>query len=887
MGIVKAFKTYIYIFILLACSTVFAQTEISGRIKSVSGEILAGASVLLKDKEKKIVSFAISGDTGGYQLEAKNTGEYTLEVNFLGFEKSIVPVTVTEKDKTITQNFSMKEGGALLKEVVIEAEAPVKRKGDTLSYDAKALSTGKEVVVEDLLKNIPGITVLPDGTIKYGDVEIDKVMVEGDDLFNKGYSLITKNMPTQPLDKIEILRNYSKNKLLKGVEDSKGVALNLTIDEKFKTVWFGNLTVGYGNENRYKANGNLMNFGKKYKNYFSASGTNAGLDYVGNINSMQYGSSDLETVGSSTRATQLMYLSGSASRIDESRSRFNNAQTGTFSSIFPLGSKSKLRLNGFLGYDRLSTYSNALSVYDFQGTSFTNTEQDLSRNNIQKAYVSAYFNADLSANQMFQTLSTFNTGRDNFNNSLTFNGVSTLERLQTRSTYFDQQATYTHKWNKRNVVLLKSRFLTDRLPQDYSVNSYLMGDLFSYNNINAVGNTIQSSKQYAALEADFKLKQKNDDLIAFTVGFENNSDDLATRFSLFTDDGVINPADFQAHAKYDVGNLYAKSSYEWKFKKFSVGAGLTLNQLFNRFENAQGGTTRQQPFLINPNVNARYEINGDNFLYGNYSYNISNSTLLQVNDAYLLTSSRGFSKGLGYFNQFDYSSTSLGYTTKHYLNRYSFSVGASYSKQNDAIASRRRLEQNSSLSEAFIIRGGDNAALNVTSHIVVKKLKGSLGFDAKTSRTVYFNEVNGSGLRENTAYGQTYKMSWHSSFKSAFNFRLASEWSFSKVVSDFTFKNHNKTSYLDITYRATDALLFTAKAEHYNFGGLDNNNNYFFADFEASYSFKKDAYAIMLDGRNLFNTQNFTTYSVSDVGYATSSYRLLPRYVMLSFRIRF
>lgn len=878
-----------YFIIFFFCFTLplFAQTEISGRIKSEAGELLPGASVLLKDKEQKIVSFAISADNGGYQLEAKKPGEYILEVNFLGFEKVVLPLIVTEKDKTLTHNISLKEGGATLKEVFIEADVPIKRKGDTLVYDAKALSTGKEVVVEDLLKNIPGITIQPDGKIKYGNKDIDRVMVEGDDLFNRGYSIITKNMPTKPLDKIEILRNYSKNKLLKGVENSDAVALNLTIDEKYKAVWFGNLTVGYGNKNRYNATGNLMNFGKKYKNYLTGSGTNSGLDYVGDINEMYYSSADLETVGIAARATQLMHLSGNVSRIDEKRSRFNNAQNTTLSTIFPLGSKSKMRINGSLGFDRLSTYRSALSVYDFQGSSFTNTEQDLSRNNLQRGYVSAYFTTDLSSNQMLQTLSTFNMGRNNFNNSLMFNGTSTLERLQTRSTYFDQQATYTHKWNKRNVVLLKSRFLTDRLPQDYSINSFLMGDLFSYNNISAVANGVQSSKQYAALEADFKLKQKNDDLIAFTVGFENNNDDLATRFSLFTDTGVVNPDDFQAHAIYNVGNLYGKSSYNWTFNSFSVGAGLTLNQLFNRFKSAQGSNTRQQPFLVNPNVTVKYEINGDNMFFGSYNYNITNSGLLQVNDAYLLTSSRGFSKGLGYFNQLESTSASLSYTTKHYLNRYSLSVGANYGRQNDVIASRTRLEQNSSLSESFIIKGGDNLSFNLNTHLVVKKLKGSIGFDARVYRYVYFNEINGSGLRENTSYGQAYKASWHSSFKSAFNFRLASEWNFSKVVSDFTFKNHNKTSYLDLTYKPTDALMFTAKAEHYNFGGLDNNNNYFFADFEASYSFKKDAYSIMLDGRNLFNTQNFTTYSVSDVGYATSSFRLLPRYVMLSFRVRF
>lgn len=880
------YKCLVFCFLLFYLPLA-AQTEISGRVKTSNGETLPGASVLLKEKEQKIVAYAITGDSGGYELQAKKPGEYTLEVSFLGYEKQVLPITVAATDKALHRDFTLKEGGEMLKEVVIETEAPVKRKGDTLVYDAKALSTGKEVVVEDLLKNIPGITIQEDGTIKYGDTTIEKVMVEGDDLFNRGYSLVTKNMPTQPLDKVEVLRHYSKNKLLKGVEDSDAVALNLTLDEKYKSIWFGNLTAGYGNEDRYKVNGNLMNFGKKYKNFFSLSGNNAGYDYVGNINDMQYNSADLESIGGSSRATQLMMLSGSVSRIDQKRSRFNNAQTGTFSTIFPLGSKSKLRLNGFLGYDRLSTYQSSLTVRDFDGTYFENREQNNSKTNIRKGYVSAYLNSDISATQMLQSLSTFNTGNTGFGNNLTFNGVSTRENLETRNTYFDQQLTYTHKWKGTNVVLLKGRFLTDRLPQDYNINSYLMGDLFTYDGTTAVGNNVKSSMQYGGLQADFKLKQKSGDLIAFNVGFENSYNHMVTNFSLYTDSGTIRPDGYQTDAGYNVGDLYANGGYSYKLGKMTLTATASIHQLFNRFENLEGNVTTQTPFFVNPTVNARYEFNSDNFLYGNYMYNVKNSSLLQVNDAYLLTSSRGFSKGLGYFNQLDYSSASIGYTTKHYLNRRSFTVGFSYSKQNDVISYRSQLQQNSSLSEAFVMQGGDNASVNMGSHFVIKLLKGSLGLDVKANRMVYYNEVNGSGLRENISYSHTYNLGWRSSFKSAFNFNLGTEWGFSQVVSDFTFKNQSKYSYLDLLYTITDAVNVKMKTEHYNFGGLDNNNNYFFSDAEATYSFQKDKYAIILDARNLFNTKAFTTYSVSDVGYATSSCRLLPRYIMLSFRFRF
>jgi len=879
-------KTLLVAFFLLHTCLAFSQTEISGRITTAPGETLPGASVMLKDKDGTIAAFAVSGEDGGYTLEAKKPGNYTLETNYLGYEKQSQEITVSDKDRAIRRDITLTEGNTPLREVVIEAEQPVRLKGDTLVYDAKALSTGTESVVEDLLKNIPGITISDNGTIKYGDREVEKVMVDGDDLFNKGYSILTKNMPIQPLDKIEVLRNYSKNKLLKGVEDSKAVALNLTVDDAYRNIWFGNLTAGYGNENRYMATGNLMNFGKSYKNFFTAGANNAGYDNIGSIGGMQYSSSDIETIGMANRAAQVMSASQKVSRIDEKRTRFNNAKMGTFSTIFPLGSKTKLRLNGFTAYDNLGTYQNSLVVRDFEGTYFENRESNNSQTRLGRTYVSAYLSSDLSATQMLQSLSTFNYGKGSFRNHLIFNGVSTREELETNNTYFDEQLTFTKKWNDRNVVLLKTRFLTDRIPQQYGINDYLMGNLFPQENILAVGNDIKSSRLYAGLQADFKLKQKNDDLIAFTVGFENNNDRLVTRFSLFTDTGVVNPEGFQADSQQNVGDLYAKGGYTWKFGKFSLGANLDAHQLFNRFENAEGDVVTQSPFFVNPVINANWEVGPDDLVQAQYSYSANNSEILRVNDTYLLTSSRSFSRGLGYFNQLENSSATIGYSTKHYLGRYGFSASLNYARQN-VISYRTSLDQNSSLSEAFIMRGGDRTGARINSHYVVKPLRGTIGLTASADRMVYYNQVNDSGLRKNILHTQNLNLSWVSSFKSAFNFKVGTELNFSRVESDNTFHNTSKFSFVDLLFAQGDWLDIKAKVEHYNFGGLDKYNNYFFADLEASWSFEKDKYSVGLDARNLFNTDTFTTYSINDLGYSTNSFRLLPAYYLLSFRVRF
>lgn len=880
-------KTLLYIWFLIAGCPLFGQSLIKGKISGINGELLAGASIVLKNSDQKILSYAISDDAGAYSLEIKQKGAYVLEVSYLGYEKENVEISISGETGTIRKSFSLREGEAMLKEIVLEAEQPVKRRGDTLVYDAKALSNGHEAVVEDLLRNIPGITILENGKIKYGDNEVEKVMVDGDDLFNKGYSLLTKNMPIQPLDKIEVLRNYSKNRLLKGVEDSNSVALNLTVDEKFKNIWFGNLTAGYGNDDRHKATGNLMNFGKKFKNFLNFSLNNAGYDYVGDIAGMQYNSSDTETIGSISRAAQSMQLQNKVSNIDESRSRFNNAKTISLSSILPLSTKTKIRISGFLGFDDLRTYQDLFIVRDFQDVYFENRETNNSALSSKKSYISALLTSDISSNNMLQSLTTYNNGKIDFNNDFSFNGLNTDEYLQTKNTYFDQQITYTHKWKDKNVVLLKSRFLTDRLPQQYNINDYLLGDLFDYQNINAIGNNVRSFKEYGGIEADFKLKQKKGDLISFIVGFENNSDRLASRFSLFTDSERIVPDNFQSDASYTIGDLYAKSGYIWKIRKFSVATNFSAHQLFNSFKNQTDTSRKQTPFFLNAAVNAKWELSPDNAIYGSYMYSIANSNILEVNDAYLLVSSRGFSKGLGHFNQLESSVLSLSYNNRHYLNRYNFSIGTSYARQNDVLSYRSQIEQNSSLSEAFVMRGGDRIGLNLNSHLVVRFLKGSIGFQANAYRTMYYNEVNGSGLRKNILINQFYSLSWRSSFKSDFNFNLGTEWNFSKVKSDYSFTNATKVSYLELLYSLTDRLAIKVKSDHYNFGGVDRYNNYLFTDTEVSYTFKKDKYAVFLDGRNLFNTKSFTTYNISDIGYSENSFRLLPRYVMLSFRFRF
>lgn len=438
----KCRKIILLVLFFLLPIQIFSQKKVYGKITNVDGKELAGASVSIK-KDLKIIDYTITDSKGNFTFDVNSANDYFIEVNCLGFHKQTFELHTSEKD-TVEKNFILQNSHELLQEVIVKVEPPVKLHGDTLIFNAKTLSTGVENVVEELLKNIPGIIIQKNGAISYNDKPIEKVMIEGSDLFNSGYSILTKNMPVQPLEKVEILQSYSNNKLLKGIEDSDKVALNLTLKEGFKNIWFGDLLLGYGNKNRYLMSGNLMNFTKTHKTFFTTSANNSGYDKIGNGSDLLSNNIELETIGLKYRLQAPMSIGINTPNLDEYRVNFNNTKTASVSSIFPVGTYGNLKLLGYIGVDALRGFNTSNTVVDFKNTSFENDESNQSIQRIKNSFFSAVFNYDFSKTKMLQTSSSLNIGKKSFSNDYVFNTTSTREALETKNTYFDQKLTYTY-----------------------------------------------------------------------------------------------------------------------------------------------------------------------------------------------------------------------------------------------------------------------------------------------------------------------------------------------------------------------------------------------------------------------------------------------------------
>jgi hypothetical protein len=870
----------------------FSQTTINGKVTDNKNDPLPNVNVLLKttDSIAKIISYTFTNVNGIYSLQLKEIGDFNLVISALGFEKKEIRLEISKTLKSVKKDITLKEAPLNLDEVIIKAEIPIYVRKDTINFKTKFFTNGTEQTVEDLLKKIPGLNIDNEGTIKVGNQEIEKLMVDGDDLFEKGYKILSKNMPAYPIEEVEILKRYSNNRLLKNIEESNKVALNLKLNEKSKRIWFGNVELAFGNDSFYQLKGNLMNFGKTNKYYFLANANSVGYDATGDIQQLirPYRYNEPASIGDNQSVSNLLNMSAGNFNFKRSRTNFNNAELASLNAIFNPTEKLKIKTLGFFNWDETDFFRKSLENVNVNNTSFTNTENYQVRNNKVVAFGKLDLTYDISETQILETTTKFNSGDFNDTSSLIFNGASTIENLQHQNTLFDQKLNYTNKFKDSKVFLLTGRFIHEKTPQNYSINQFFYEDLFE--DAEAVNNVTQKSSnqmQFLGFNAHLLDRKTSGNLLELQIGNEYRKDQLITIFSLLEEDTIVNtPEGFQNATTYMVNDLYFKSKYSYKLGDFALTGKADFHQLFNRLE-ALDAKDSQSSFFVNPSIGLDWEINDKNKIRTSYSYNTTNAKILDVYNNFVLTGFRSFSAGTGNFNQLEASSATLNYQLGNWSGRFFANTFLIYSKNHDFFSTNALIDQNFTQSQKIVIKDREFITVNTKLDYYFKFIASNLKLDLGYTKSEFKNIVNSSDLRNVNSQNVNYGLELRSGFKGLFNYHLGTKWLYNEITTTIVNSFTDNTSFLDLSFLFNDRFDFKLQSERYYFGNLETDNTYYFLDFEARYKLKKDKLTLGLSGKNLFNTQTFRNFSISDIGSSTTQYRLLPRFVLLKMEYRF
>lgn len=883
----KIFFTLFFLFCAISCLKA-QKSLITGTVKEQGNEVpIVSANVILTDKNNKIIAYAYTDELGYYSFKTEKIGEFNLQVNSIGFERKNIDISI-KKQGDFRFDFELVQKAISLKEVVIAVERPIEIKKDTIIFDVKYFSQGNEQVVEDLLKKIPGLNVDDDGTIKVGHQEVEKVMIEGDDFFEKGYRLLTKNMPSNPIEKVELYHNFSNNKHLKGIENSNKVALNLKLKEDAKNEWFGEVLLGYGvvSENRYETKKNLMNFGKKYKHYFLTSLNNIGESPSGDINHLIWSETfeEVGQIGNNQFATSFIEFYPDLPNFKHKRVTFNNAEMVSLNTIINLSTKVKTKVLGFLNTDETDFFRNSIEQFSVDNLSFENSENYQLRKKQKVGFGKLDFTYDISTNKTFQYSIKFNHTNDRDKADLVFNSDLLNENLSSKNQLIDNKILFTNKLKNDKVLLIAGRYTDEKKPQTYSVNRFFLDDFFS-ENITHTKQYSENRVQFAGIECLFLHKNKKENLFEIKIGDQMQKNVLVSHLELFDDFDLVKlPTEFQNNLKYITNDLSLSAKYNFNFKKYTITAQTEAHQLLNKIDTATQ-TEQQSMFFIVPKISLNWKINDSNKMAVSYAYNTKNAELSDVYNNFIQTGFNSFYRGLGTFNQLNSSNVTLGYNYANWKRNFFVNTLILYFKNNDFYGYNSVISQKYTLSEKMTLKDRDWLSASSNVDYYIKALYSNLKLSASLTKFDIKNIINHSELRNSKNTNITYGIELRSGFDHFFNYHIGTKWDFFEVKNTTKKTFTNNTSFLDLSFIFSNRLSVNLESELYHFGSL--KSKYYFLDLQAQYVFKPNKLTFFLSANNLFNTREFNRFTISDTYISQQEYKLLPRYVLLKLKYQF
>lgn len=219
----------------------FSQTVISGKLTDTSNKPLQDINVMVYPAHSSVLkAYSFTDQNGSYVVEVNiETDSLDLLISSIHFEhlKRTIP------NQTQNLDFVLKPDTKLLETITVRA-SPIERKGDTLSYLIEHFKGAEDQTIEDVLKKLPGIEVEESGKILYQGLPINKFYVEGLDLTDGRYSMISSNLPYESVSTVEVLEKHQPIRILEDRIYSQQAALNIKL--KNKAAYTGSGKIGSG-----------------------------------------------------------------------------------------------------------------------------------------------------------------------------------------------------------------------------------------------------------------------------------------------------------------------------------------------------------------------------------------------------------------------------------------------------------------------------------------------------------------------------------------------------------------------------------------------------------------------------------------------------------------
>jgi hypothetical protein len=909
-------KKLFTILLLIVVTSSFAQLKMSGVVKDSLGLPLELANVIAINQETNALeSYGITDAKGTYNLALGKNGKYNVQVSYVGM-KTLKEVIET-KEADISRDFILAMDNAL-DAVELTYEMPVTIKGDTIIYNADSFQNGTERKLGDVLAKLPGVEINDAGQIEIEGQRVQKLTVNGKDFFDGDTKLATQNIPSNAVDKIEVLRNFAEVGQLRGVQDNtNNFAINIKLKEGKENFWFGDVTAGVGtapspNDDLYLVQPKLFYYSPKYS-----------VNVIGDINNIgepALTNRDVRNFGGGFRAPSAnsgtnISLGGIGLGGLTSAANAQRVESKLLATNFNYSPNPALDLSGFIIYNttRLGTREEqfrritdaSLGIPDEETVSLGREASDQGL-----AKLSALYKPNTNNQLDYDLLGRFS--KDEERQTEISSVLGTTEQVEAQTPFtINQNLAYYYTLNENNIFALEAQHLfrnedpfsdaflnndptnneeADRDDQDaFDQTAEQLGFDRSLDFYNFGQNQLVKTNQLDAKVDYYNILNPKSNL-NFTFGTILSRQDYNSDIFQFLENGntldptplIVGPDGNVVRAEndtqYNFSDVYLGLRYNLRAGKFTFRPGVSVHAYGN--QNIQFGEKFEDNFFrVLPELTTILQFKNSERLTFTYRMTNQFTDVSRIAEGLVLSGFGNLSFGNAELLNGLSNNLNLNYSSFNLFNNTQVFAGLTYSNNVDQVRGITNFDNVITTNTFFNSQFADESASAFGSW---QKTFGKIQVRMATNFNYsLINQFIQGRQTVNESFGQTYTPRIQTNFREAPNVRLQHTYSVQSVEQGGT----NNEIYTNSTSVRFDAYIWDAVTFVTDFAYNNQDNagrSQSFQTWSARLGYRKDRDAkweFEVRANNILNIDARINNTVGNISVVDQATFLQPRFV--------
>ena len=920
-------KKIVFIAIFIASTVAFSQIEYRGIVKDSLDFPLEMANVIALDTvAKRIASYGFTDAKGNFKLDLKKNTVYNIKISYIGFKE--ISAFLKTKTTNMNKDYTMLED-SMLDGIEIISKMPITIKGDTIIYNADSFKNGSERKLKDVLAKLPGVEINDDGQIEVEGKAVEKIMIDGKEFFSGDTKLATENIPSNAVDKIQVLRNYSNVSQLSSVQNNQDrVAINIKLKEGKKNFWFGDIIAGAGNS----ADTDLYLFQPKLF-YYTPKYTINIIGDVNNLGDVVLSRRDLRSFGGSFRSqspsngTNINIGDAGIGFLSAGANNANRIETKLSALNISYSPNKKLDLSGFLIWSSNSNGQRNISDIDYVDP---NTPDDFVDNKTDQTSNTGLFRLSTTYKKDYNNQLTYNvSGRfssESVRESAVSRVLSNITETESATPYtINQDFSYFYTAGEKSIFALEVKHILQDEDPFYVASLENDPDNNNPDDIDSLEEFedgfddaaetlgLDRSNQFYTLEQDRRVKSNQLDAkldyyyilndqsnLNFVTGTILSKQNFNSRFFQILDNGVefdptptiddINNPQTTNDTDYSFSDIYAGVRYRLKSGIFTFTPGFTVHA-YNSNNTQFGTETFKDTFAkFLPEFEVVAQFKRSESLNFSYKQEVNFTDVNQIARGIVANSYNSFFSGNPGLLNASFHNLRLRYSSFNLFNASNVFATINYKKTSDQVNRNTIFGQRSVVSTSTNINSPlDNESL--TSFIglgkTIKKIRTRFGGNFSYNKSYQFinseENTNESLVRGmNASIGTNFTKAPNVTLRYRINYVDQSN---SARPSDIKTVTHSPS--IDFDAYIWNSVTLTSDFT-FNEVRRDGNKQSSFNIWNAKLAYRKDRDAkweYELVGNNLLATGSQVNISQSIIAFTVNERFILPRFI--SFRVRY